>query len=341
MYFTSDRPGGLGRSDVWVTSRKDLVSSWATPTLLKSLSTTGEDAVVAVRGDDREIFVTVGTGRADLWAASRGSPTSPWGALTQLSVLASGDWDGAATVTGDGLELFMASNRLTHDNDCDIFRSTRASTTSTWAVPALVSELSLPTHFDGSPSVSTDGLLMMFASSRPGGAGGQDLWIAARANRSVPFGKPTWVKELATSERDCAGQWTSDTFSYYFSRTTSQAIYRADRILPLCIPTGLPTRGQPFDIACRRDPGDVGMVIGSLWTMPPLRISGVQGFLNIHPAGIVWQAVGKVGNMGRFTTRLPIPNVATLKGVPIHWQVAAQDPVSKVYISPLVTTVIQ
>jgi hypothetical protein len=67
---------------------------------------------------------------------------------------------------------------------------------SEWADP--VSAESLPgtgtelnTSFnDGCPYQSPDGLSLFMATNRPGGLGGQDIWIATRSSVDEPFGDP-------------------------------------------------------------------------------------------------------------------------------------------------------
>lgn len=46
------------------------------------------------------------------------------------------------------------------------------------------------TSIDGCPALSRDGLLLYFASDRPGGQGGLDIWVAERSTPDGPFGDP-------------------------------------------------------------------------------------------------------------------------------------------------------
>ncbi|MGI8789198.1 MAG: FG-GAP-like repeat-containing protein [Pyrinomonadaceae bacterium] len=57
------------------------------------------------------------------------------------------------------------------------------------SIPGTSSELNTPFN-DGCPIQSPDGLSLFIASNRPGGMGGQDIWIATRANRNAPWGAP-------------------------------------------------------------------------------------------------------------------------------------------------------
>jgi hypothetical protein len=54
---------------------------------------------------------------------------------------------------------------------------------------------------DLSPHLSSDGLALYFASSRPG-AGGEDLWVARRSSRHEPFGPAANVAALNTAANE-------------------------------------------------------------------------------------------------------------------------------------------
>lgn len=56
-----------------------------------------------------------------------------------------------------------------------VVEGSRVTTTETLPAP-----LNLPVYWDGHPTVSGDGNILVFASDRPGGAGGTDLWYAVR-----------------------------------------------------------------------------------------------------------------------------------------------------------------
>jgi hypothetical protein len=55
---------------------------------------------------------------------------------------------------------------------------------------------------DTEPVLSADGLTLIFASNRPGGFGGDDLWVATRQNVDQPFSQPVNLGERVNSSRD-------------------------------------------------------------------------------------------------------------------------------------------
>lgn len=75
----------------------------------------------------------------------------------------------------DGLQVFIMAT-LPPPGTFDIYVSNRASTTSLWNAPTLVSGLNSETAMDGSPSLSPDGQILYYHSARAGGSGGNDLY---------------------------------------------------------------------------------------------------------------------------------------------------------------------
>jgi Tol biopolymer transport system component len=57
------------------------------------------------------------------------------------------------------------------------------------AVASTSTELNTPFN-DGCPIQSPDGLSLYMASNRPGGLGGQDIWVARRTSRDARWGVP-------------------------------------------------------------------------------------------------------------------------------------------------------
>ena len=58
--------------------------------------------------------------------------------------------------------------------------ASRSSPQAEFGVGATIPALGID-HNDGDPDLSDDGTTLWFASDRPGGIGGYDLWFATRA----------------------------------------------------------------------------------------------------------------------------------------------------------------
>ena len=67
------------------------------------------------------------------------------------------------------------------------------------SIPGSSEALNSP-YLDGCPILSRDGLHLYFASNRPGGLGGIDIWTAARSTPGGPFGAPVNVGRPINSE---------------------------------------------------------------------------------------------------------------------------------------------
>jgi len=68
-------------------------------------------------------------------------------------------------------------------------------------IPGTSSELNTPFN-DGCPIQSPDGLSLFIASNRPGGLGGQDIWVARRASKDDPWGPPENLGTPVNSDAD-------------------------------------------------------------------------------------------------------------------------------------------
>src|SRR5919198_3230646 len=52
MYFTSDRPGGLGGDDLWFTTRASLDDPWEDPQNMSALNTSAADSLAVLSSDE-------------------------------------------------------------------------------------------------------------------------------------------------------------------------------------------------------------------------------------------------------------------------------------------------
>jgi len=61
---------------------------------------------------------------------------------------------------------------------------------SAWSAPVNLGAVVNSTSNDQHPSISKDGLSLYFVSNRPGGYGGNDIWVTQRATLEDPWGPP-------------------------------------------------------------------------------------------------------------------------------------------------------
>jgi OmpA-OmpF porin, OOP family len=84
--------------------------------------------------------------------------------------------EGAASLSGDGRTLvFTTCNRQDSYGSCDLYISYREG--DEWSTPKNMGRTVNSSAWDSQPSLSADGRTIYFASNRPGGLGGDDLWM--------------------------------------------------------------------------------------------------------------------------------------------------------------------
>ncbi len=83
------------------------------------------------------------------------------------------------TLSADELTLIFVRGRAHPDVGADLYLARRASSSDPWGEPELLSEINT-SHNEISPELSRDGRWLFFASNRPDGWGGYDIWISAR-----------------------------------------------------------------------------------------------------------------------------------------------------------------
>ncbi|MEZ5070397.1 MAG: OmpA family protein [Bacteroidales bacterium] len=89
------------------------------------------------------------------------------------------DNEGAHSMTADGKYLyFTACNRRDGKGQCDIYLSRLVN--GRWSAPVNLGSPVNSGNSEKHPTVSADGRILYFASDRPGGKGGYDLWMSVK-----------------------------------------------------------------------------------------------------------------------------------------------------------------
>ncbi len=199
LYFSSTRPESQGLEDLWVSRRPNRHAPWgAAANLGPAINTPANERSPALSRNRRLLFFATdragGAGGFDIWLSWRPDPTDDFGWQPPVN-LGSGI-NTAATDAGPSFlehgpgpipQLYLATVRPGGLGGLDIYV---ASVPGGWAgPPALLAELSSPQP-DLTPTVRRDGLEIIFASGRPGGLGGFNLWRAVRKSMHVPWSAP-------------------------------------------------------------------------------------------------------------------------------------------------------
>jgi hypothetical protein len=86
-----------------------------------------------------------------------------------------------------GRSLYFASNRPGPFGGEDLWVSRRASPDDPWGAAENLGGVVNGPFNERSPALSRDGHLLFFASTRPGGLGGFDIWVSWRAHTHDDF----------------------------------------------------------------------------------------------------------------------------------------------------------
>jgi peptidoglycan-associated lipoprotein len=185
LVFQSNRPGGEGGMDLWISENKNFRNRtekpiWGEPANFRELNTTGFEGPFSILfdadGKPLEIFFT--------------SQKDPRTGRTGLA----------------GLNLYSTRN-LTRKNPA----------TDRWSVPEHL--IVVNTNFDEKmPAISPDGKSLVFSSNRPGGLGGFDLWISNRDSLESKWSEPVNLGRMFNSRfHEIMPSYHYDGLSLFFS----------------------------------------------------------------------------------------------------------------------------
>jgi Tol biopolymer transport system component len=197
LFFVSDRPGGSGGQDLYVARRMNKRDDigWEQPVNLGSNVNSAQDDFTPTLFEDDATGTVVlyfssarpgGMGGIDIYSSPLGAD-GHFDPATLVVELSTSAVDERPNVRRDGLELYFDSNRAGSLGAMDLWVTTRASTTDPWSSPVNVTELNT-TAAETRPSLSFDGTTLYFGSTRPGGLGFSDIYVATRAKVSGPGG---------------------------------------------------------------------------------------------------------------------------------------------------------
>jgi hypothetical protein len=234
MTIGSWRPGGYGDNDVWVLRRATVNESWGPPENLgPMINSPSLDATSCISPDGLELYFNSdrpgGFGSYDLYMAKRATRDSPWGQAVNVGPTVNQSYiEAFPWVTSAGLELYFQSQRPNGNGGFDLYVSRRPTVNDPWNAPVNLGPAVNSPYNDTAPSLSPDGLLLVFQDFgmlRPGGYGNGDLWMARRASVSDPWGAPVnlgpKVNGVTFDHRPCV---CPDGLFLYFARESNGTI---------------------------------------------------------------------------------------------------------------------
>jgi hypothetical protein len=229
LYFSSDRPGGFGNQDIWVSHRTGVQAPWGEPRNLgPNVNGPGQEVAPSFSPDDHWMFFPSGGrpegfGSLDIYMTYRADVADDFGWQPAIHLGPSvnspaNDADPFYFVdptTGEAT-LYFVSNVL---GTFDIYESAQNADGS-FRNAVLNKELSTAAYGDRHLTIRSDGLELIFTSDRPGGMGGLDLWVSTRNTTRDLWTEPVNLGSPVNSTFDDRGPGLSrDGLTLFFSST--------------------------------------------------------------------------------------------------------------------------
>jgi len=202
LFFATDRPGGVGALDIWISWRADTHDDFAwepSVNLGTGINTPATDAGPSFFENDGQtnrsrrrrgaeipqLYMASnrpgGLGNLDIYVGA--VPGGWFGPPVLVAELSSPQIDLTPSIRRDGLEIVIASGRAGTVGGQDLWVSTRKSVHDVWSVPVNLGPVVNSVFTENFPSLSFDGETLFFNSNRPGGFGESDLYVSSRTER--------------------------------------------------------------------------------------------------------------------------------------------------------------
>jgi hypothetical protein len=209
IYVSSNRPGTYGIGDIWVSTRATINDNWTEPVNLGPIvNSPFPDTVEYISTDGLELYFDAlnrpgGKGGWDIWKTVRSTKDDPWSEPTNLGTpFNTPDHDWRACISPGGLNFYFVSTRPGGYGGADIWAVYRSTTEDPWAQIVNLGQPINSSSDDSGPCISRDGLVFFFQSTRSGGYGGHDLWMATRRTIDDDWNAPVNLGRTLNSASD-------------------------------------------------------------------------------------------------------------------------------------------
>lgn len=192
LFFSSDRPGGRGSNDIYVARRADKSDdlAWGPAVNLgPDVNTAGFEAggfyLQSAEAGSANLYFARGPSGVtlDIYVApvtADGESRGPAVPVAELNDPDPAVTEAHPTVRVDGREMYFHSDRPGGLGANDLWTSTRRSVHEPWSRPVNVGAPLNSAAGENQPTLAYDGRTLIFASTRPGGLGGSDIWMSTR-----------------------------------------------------------------------------------------------------------------------------------------------------------------
>jgi Tol biopolymer transport system component len=226
FYMASNRPGGLGGIDIWVSTRASADAEWGAPVNVGAPVNSAANDFCPTISRDGHLFYFVsnranGCGGDDIYVTRLRA--DGWDPVANLGCDLNSVGNEASPFplpeSADGPVLYFSSTKT---GSADLYVSESHGGVFSAAVP--ITELNTTVQ-DGQPNVRRDGLEIFFFSNRPGAAG-NDIYAATRASTGDPWSTPVNLGEKVNSpasETRPSLSWDGTTLYFGSTRTGNGA----------------------------------------------------------------------------------------------------------------------
>jgi WD40 repeat protein len=203
LYLASNRPGGRGGLDIWVSTRASVSAGWGAPQNLgEPVNSAADDFCPTPVGKGGLFFVSRealpgACGQGDIyythrrgtgaWVEPQRLLCSPAGPNSELDEQGPSWVDVSGTLRGRK-QLYFSRSSTVPNVPGEIFVSERQNG-ARFGPASPVVELNDAAANDIQPNVRKDGREVVFSSNRAGTLGAQDIWVATRKNANQPWGE--------------------------------------------------------------------------------------------------------------------------------------------------------
>jgi Tol biopolymer transport system component len=182
LLFVSNRAGGAGGLDLWMTRRGDKRSDfdWEPAVNLGAVNTDADEFGPSwyKEGGRTVLYFNSNRGGNHDFYVSTASRDGTFPAATPAVGLNTTSQEQFAALSKDGLEIFFSSDRPGGFGALDLWRATRPRTSAAWSTPENLGSAVNSAAAEGRSALSWDGKTLYFHSNR---AGSVDLFQSSRS----------------------------------------------------------------------------------------------------------------------------------------------------------------
>jgi Tol biopolymer transport system component len=179
LYFFSERPGGVGGRDIWVSRHR--AEAFGVPELVSGINSLQSDLLPWLSADELTlVFVSGrsgGRGGLDVWRSSRASVGEVFDDPVHVFELSSDASEERVVFSADGLTAFFSSDRDGSRGALDLWVASRQDASEPFSSPRNLMRLNTGAN-ELDVLLSKDETELFFASSRRQGV--SELWRASR-----------------------------------------------------------------------------------------------------------------------------------------------------------------